>query len=511
MPKKAGPQTGPENAAATAAENIAVALFKAASLVFGIALTGAKKIPWGRWDVHAYGLLPIVSSSILLTFDGGRKSSLLVAWADGLLHDRLMDPLTALPWTAHCLILCLSCLFALAFALGIRPFQEKRAIQRAVDSLGLKTATGETPKVVSVTDGEGGKKSVLVASYGIGPDHYKAKRDDLQSCTEGRITAIERAKNPVFVEISIAGEGLPGRVGFDEFEPLLTKPGRFPVGRSDAGAVTGDINALPHLLIAGTTGGGKSVFFKQALLGLLASTDNLQMYLIDLKGGLEFREFGTLPNVGLVKSIDGAVRVLGRVKDEMGRRFDYLERKGGDKIETKRDGFDSIVVGIDEASVLYSPVPKDDGDHGQIAKARSLTEHISKLSRAANIHLIMATQRVTKESVDTRIQENVSGRMCFKLNTLEGSLRVLGDKSARDLPSIPGRGIWQCGHERAEVQAPHIGGAALAKRLRRIREEYQNGAKSLYGRMLETGRPSIEHERKNEQKPNNREEELEEI
>ncbi|WP_207748713.1 hypothetical protein, partial [Clostridioides difficile] len=74
-------------------------------------------------------------------------------------------------------------------------------------------------------------------------------------------------------------------------------------------------------------------------------------------------------------------------------------------------------------------------DYELVQEARFLTEHIAKLSRAAAIHLILATQKVTKETVDTRIQENVSGRMCFKLNTTEGSVRMLGHGKAADLPS----------------------------------------------------------------------------
>ena len=236
--------------------------------------------------------------------------------------------------------------------------------------------------------------------------------------------------------------------------------------------------------MAGTTGGGKSVYFKQVLLGLLKSSDHLQMYLIDLKGGLEFRPFSTLPNVKVVKTIEDAVTVLTMVKAEMEARFAHLEDSGKEKITPGRGGFDRIIVGVDEASVLYANAAKDSEDYELIVRARNLTEHIAKLSRAAAIHLILATQKVTRETIDTRIQENMSGRMCFKLNTLEGSLRVLGNGKACDLPSIPGRGFWQLGNDLVEVQAPYVDGESLERGIEEVQEEYLLGQKKLRQEML---------------------------
>ena len=56
----------------------------------------------------------------------------------------------------------------------------------------------------------------------------------------------------------------------------------------------------------------------------------------------------------------------------------------------------------------------------------------------------------------TSISDNISGRMCFKTNSLQGSTLVLGNKDALDLPAISGRGIWLVGSTQVEVQAPYI-------------------------------------------------------
>ena len=494
---------------ATSIQNVVVALFKVFVLALSIAWTGAEKIDWKRGRTYTdapYLLIPAFLATAPLA-----KTSLLVGFGQDFLPPLPMEFLAAVPWTAHFGAVSLGTVFFLFVALGIGPYQEIASSQEAIDSLGLKTGTGRRPKVVSVTNTKNGKKTVLVSSYGIGPEAYKSRIDDLQSGLGGRIGTIRRARNPRFVEITVTGRELPGAVNFSQLGPALREPGQFLVGFGEGGEMNERIDALPHLLVAGTTGGGKSVFFKQALLGLLTSTEKLQMYLIDLKGGLEFREFGTLPNVEVVKNIEGAVGLLEVVKREMEKRFDYLEKEGKEKIDPKKDKFDRIVVGIDEASVLYSPVSRDDEDYGYTVKARGLTDRIAKLSRAAGIHLIMATQRVTKETIDTRIQENVSGRMCFKLNTLEGSLRVLGNKSACDLPNIPGRGIWQLGSKMAEVQTPFIDNKSLKEKIGAIGEKYRNGERSLHRKMLQTANLEIAELQKNDYELKDGEESIEDI
>ena len=338
---------------------------------------------------------------------------------------------------------------------GLFQLIKLRRYQNALDSVHLKNGQGSKARVVDVVTRRNGQKIIKVFSQGIGMDMFQRAKDALESAFSDSIETIQHAAgNMRYTEIILGITPIPKKITFEKLRGKLTKSNQFLIGAGRDEVFTEKIDTLPHLLIAGTTGGGKSVFFKQVLFGLLETTDNLQMYLIDLKGGLEFKNFRVLPNVKVVKTIEDAVSVLTAVKSEMDARFSYLEESEKEKIITGKDPFDRIIVGIDEASVLYSNASRDSDDYELIAKARSLTEYIAKLSRAAGIHLIMATQKVTKETIDTRIQENISGRMCFKLNTLEGSLRVLGNGSACNLPNYPGRGIWLFGNKSVEVQNP---------------------------------------------------------
>jgi S-DNA-T family DNA segregation ATPase FtsK/SpoIIIE len=166
--------------------------------------------------------------------------------------------------------------------------------------------------------------------------------------------------------------------------------------------------------------------------------------------------------------------MLKKVKDEMDRRFEYLEKTGNKEIIPARDKMDKIVVGIDEASVLYSKVKANATKAHLINTAREYTDELAKLARAAGIHLIFATQKVSKETIDTKVQENIGGRVCFRMNTMTNSVTVLGNKRAFELPDIKGRAVWASGNEFLEIQAPFLEDEELKSEIEILQEKFSS-------------------------------------
>ena len=216
--------------------------------------------------------------------------------------------------------------------MGIAPTIRFYRYQKALDDVSLKNAKDFKAKVVDAWIEDDNHKVVKVMIPGIGVESLRKAKNKLEASFEIPIEEIRTCPNPKFAEIILGGRELPSKVSFCEMEKELSGSGSFLIGQSKKGVLRGKMASLPHLLVAGTTGGGKSLFFKQALLGLLNSWDSVQMYLIDLKGGLEFRAFSSLSNVKVVKSIEEAVALLQTIKAEMESRFDYLEESGRDKI-----------------------------------------------------------------------------------------------------------------------------------------------------------------------------------
>ena len=93
------------------------------------------------------------------------------------------------------------------------------------------------------------------------------------------------------------------------------------------------------------------------------------------------------------------------------------------------------------------------------------------VGRAAGIHLIAATQKVTTKTIETDVQENIGGRICFRVGTLQGSNTVLGNKMAYELPDVKGRAIWNCGNDFVEVQTPFLSEAMIEKEISTFTQE----------------------------------------
>lgn len=366
----------------------------------------------------------------------------------------------------------------LIFIFGIKSIRLKNKWKEFFESCGIKNGLGQTPLLIKTLEIDEFKTAFIFKSKGVGIDKYESSKDAFQTLLEVPVYNIEYCKNPSFVKITTNSKALPSYLDYQEVKNSLhLEDYEFYLGDSLDGYKKESLVNLPHLFIAGTTGGGKSSFFKQTLMGLLESSDYLQMYLIDLKGGLEFSDFKEVKNTKIVKSIEDSVTILEQINDEMQRRFNYLEKNGFKKINPNRDKLDRIVVAVDEASVLYTSRDKNSFDYDLVIQARELTDKISKLGRSAGIHLILATQKVSKETISTSIQENISARMSFRMNTLQGSLTVFGDKSANDLPAMSGRGIWKFGNDSFKVQAPYIEDTE-------IKEKCKGLNKPLFGKML---------------------------
>jgi archaellum biogenesis ATPase FlaH len=375
---------------------------------------------------------------------------------------------------------CISCV--LGFQLRFTPTKYQKIFQ----AIGLTHKVGECPILVSSKNLDAKRTKLTFDTKNIGKARFESFTGDLEAAFGKAVESIEHEQSQKFISLTLTERKLPSYFSFEEVSAKeKLKPYSFYIGRALDGVVQKDICDLPHMLIAGTTGAGKSCFFKQTLIGLLQSSPHLQMYLIDLKAGLEMIDFTDAPNVRVIKNMADAVYILKKMKLEMNARFAYLEKERLKFIEPKRDKKERIIVAGDEASVLYMKRAKDDPEANLAAQAQRLTDDLSKLARAAGIHLILATQKVSKEIIATSIQENISARMCFKMNTLQGSLIMLGNKDAAELPDTKGKGIWSLGNNLVVVQAPYISDADIVDRCSRIKAEFTKEVRKLYNPMIE--------------------------
>lgn len=253
---------------------------------------------------------------------------------------------------------------------------------------------------------------------------------------------------------------IPRHVAFSSFYGAARPFGRCLVGlgRGRRGALWVDLAALPHLLVGGQTGGGKSVFLRQALTGLALSQSprHLRIQVIDLKGGVELAPYAELPHsLGPVAdSIDAAAQALEKIRRELDDRLGDLRGAGVHDIDAwnedpSRHAQPRILVVVDELAELTVRQLGDDraGRAAQQAALGRLTE-IARLGRSVGIHLILSTQRPDADAVPGQLKANLPGTVAFRVRSSVNSVILIDSDRAAKLGRIDGRGLWCC--ERVE-------------------------------------------------------------
>ncbi len=202
--------------------------------------------------------------------------------------------------------------------------------------------------------------------------------------------------------------------------------GKDITGRS----VFSDLDEMPHLLIAGTTGSGKTVCVNTCILSLLfrGSPNDLKFLMIDPKM-VELMPFNGLPHLlcPVVTDAKKAAIALNWVVGQMEERYQLLAKAGVRNIEAyneKQDKIPYIVVIVDEFADLMT-VARD-----QIENAIT---RLAQLSRAVGIHLILATQRPSVDVITGVIKANLPARISFKVASKVDSRTVLDMNGAETL------------------------------------------------------------------------------
>ncbi len=260
--------------------------------------------------------------------------------------------------------------------------------------------------------------------------------DDLArntSSTSARVAVIP-GKNTVGIEIpneNREGVFLREIISNDRFKSRDLK---LPIalGKSISGVpIIGDLTSMPHLLIAGTTGSGKSVCVNTIITSLLykLSPELCKLILIDPKM-LELSAYEGIPHLlsPVITDAKKATLALGWTVKEMNNRYKLMSKVGVRNI----DGYNEkhnlkmpyIVVVVDEMSDLMLVAGKE---------IENYIQKLSQMARAAGIHIIMATQRPSVDVITGTIKANFPTRVSFQVSSKIDSRTILGEQGAEQL------------------------------------------------------------------------------
>lgn len=222
-------------------------------------------------------------------------------------------------------------------------------------------------------------------------------------------------------------------IGSDRFQKSTSKL-TLALGRDIAGeTVIADLTKMPHLLVAGQTGAGKSVSVNSMIMSILfkASPREVKMLMIDPKL-IELSMYDDIPHLisPVITNPKQAAEALRKMVFEMERRYRLLAEKGArnidgyNRVATEDEQMPFIVIFIDELADLM------------FASSREVEDSITRLAqmaRAAGIHLIIGTQRPSVDVITGIIKANLPSRISFKVTTKIDSRTILDTMGAEQL------------------------------------------------------------------------------
>ncbi len=304
--------------------------------------------------------------------------------------------------------------------------------QKTLKDFGIDVAMGDVNIGPTVT------QYTLKPAEGVKLNQITARANDI---------ALALAAHPIRIEAPIPGKSavgieIPNKVGAlvtlreilesDDFKNNKSNLAT-ALGRDVAGVpYIADIKNMPHLLIAGATGAGKSVCINSMIISLLYqnSPQDLRLILVDPKR-VEFTHYNDIPHLlaPVVLDVDKTISALRWAVAEMDRRFRLFQETGRRNIEAYNENppngrIPYIMIFIDELADLMAQAANE--VEGAIVR-------LAQMARATGIHLVVATQRPSVDVITGLIKANITNRIAFAVASQVDSRTILDLSGAERL------------------------------------------------------------------------------
>ncbi len=304
-------------------------------------------------------------------------------------------------------------------------------IYRTFEQFGIPVEMGETATGPTVT------QYTLRPAQGVKLARIVGLQNDL---------ALALAAHPLRIEAPIPGKSLVGievpnqtiaTVSLRDLMESKAFKGRsnntaIPLGKDVSGITwTAALEKMPHLLVAGATGSGKSVCLNTIIVSLLYENgpDELKFIMVDPKR-VEMKQFEGIPHLLIppITKAEDTVNALKWTVREMERRLDVLSKFGARDItgynERAEEKMPKIVVVIDELADLMT---------GSGREVEGAVVRIAQMARAVGIHLVLATQRPSVDVITGLIKANIPARIAFAVASQMDSRTILDCAGAEKL------------------------------------------------------------------------------
>lgn len=318
--------------------------------------------------------------------------------------------------------------------------------------LGTKTPTNGVltfPKLINKVKKDYGWDLYYTIPYGRCLSDFKNNAERFNQAINGEVWF---SIKDGLLKMEVIEKQLPRKINFKM--PKIDSNYILPVfiGYSRKGAEIYDLTDFPHMLVGGHTNYGKSNFIRQMITTLKYYRPNTNITIIDLKR-IEFNYLKKYVNYAY--SIEDAITYIEFFKQEANRRAEILDKHGVEKIsEYKGDDMPYEVLIIDEFAHLSPELSKGNAKKIREYGLNMLIELIF-IARALGIHIIICTQRPDHKTVPGQLKGELGATIAFRCSTDANSLILLDNTRAAQIPTIPGRSIFQTDIEK-EIQVPWL-------------------------------------------------------
>ena len=346
---------------------------------------------------------------------------------------------------------------AVAIAAALIPkkkLKDKEKVRRILENANVSITKGENvlhPKLIREHHSDTYSTYIYSLPFGLHSDSFIKQ---LPAISEGINKEVEFDFDEGVFKLYVYHQSLPDKWNYDE---SLLRPGKWeiPIGKNHKGIFYHDFDKYQTFLIGGVPGFGKTVLTKIMFNTLILNNpQDVNIYVLDLKGGLEYSKYLGLPQVkGVASDVYEATEILIEIVEKMKVMESHFKQHGYTNI-VDTDIKQRTFLFIDEGAELSPSMVSD--DKKKYAKAcQTMISEVARIGRAIGFRLIYSTQYPSSRSIDMSIKMNILAKVSFVVSNHVASQVILDEPGAESLPSIPGRCIYLIDKPRV-IQVPYI-------------------------------------------------------
>ena len=388
------------------------------------------KVPWA--GVYLVGAIWI----------WGKRKAALGLLESAPLVSPIMEALLRNIFPAYLLLGALALVVLMLYPIG------RKAAEDDLQRVGLVNHAGEAPRLLRKRrDME--HPNVTIWEFdnrGIPLKEWEDKQGRIEAALDLTIAKVNygKGKRRVLLYAVPAKSGLPERIDWKD-KYLPRDDFVLALGESLLGPVTVDLDKIPHVLLGGSTGSGKSLLLK--LLLMQALQKGAEVYIADFKGGVDFprawrgRCRMCFTETDLLDLLDGLV-------DELNRRKALFGAEGHPNLgaynKAKGDHLPRLIFACDEVAEVLDKTGADSERKKLLAQIENRLATIARLGRAFGVHLILATQRPDVNILPGQIKNNLDFRVCGRAESVLSGI-ILGNSTADEQIPKDARGRFITG------------------------------------------------------------------